>query len=146
LKRIVVDASVVLKWFLAGEDNSQSALVLLDKYVSFDLEIVVPSLLEYEVLNGLQIARKRGRIGRAKTNMAVEGFLGLEIEKKDITSFYPRIMFFSETFNLSVYDASFLAVAEEEGIELVTADRNLFNKVEKDLKWAKWLGEKTATF
>ncbi|MEE8605866.1 MAG: type II toxin-antitoxin system VapC family toxin [Candidatus Aminicenantaceae bacterium] len=141
MKRIVIDASVVLKWFLADEKLSQPALALLDKYVSFELEIVAPSLLEYEVLNGLHIARKRGRIPQDNTIMAVEGFLGLEIEKKDISSFYPRIMHFSETYNLTVYDASYLAVADEEGIELVTADKNLCNRVKKALKWSKWLGD-----
>lgn len=141
MKRIVIDASVVLKWFLADEEYSQSALALLDKYVFFELEIVAPSLLEYEVLNGLQVARKRGRIPKDKTIMAVEGFLGLEIEKKDISPFYPRIMHFSETYNLTMYDASCLAVADEEGIELVTADKNLYNRVKKDLKWIKWLGD-----
>lgn len=141
MKRIVIDASVVLKWFLADEDYSKLALELLDKYVSFELEIVAPLLLEYEVLNGLQIARKRGRIEHAKMNMAVEGFLSLEIEKKDISSFYPRILDFSETYNLSAYDASYLAIADEEGIELVTADKNLFNKTKTNLKWIKWLGD-----
>ncbi len=141
MKRIVIDASVVLKWFLADEEYSQSALALLDKYVFFELEIVAPSLLEYEVLNGLQIAGKRGRIPKDKTIMAVEGFLCLEIEKKDISPFCPRIMHFSETYNLTVYDASYLAMADEEGIELVTADNNLYNRVKKDLKWIKWLGD-----
>jgi len=141
LKRIVIDTSVVLKWFLSDEKFSRPALALLDKYVSFELEIVAPSLLEYEVLNGLQIAGKRGRIPKDKTIMAVEGFLGLEIEKRDISSFYPRIMHFSETYNLTVYDASYLGVADEEGIELITADKNLYNRVKKDLNWIKRLGD-----
>jgi len=141
LKRIVIDTSVVLKWFLSDEKFSQSALALLDKYVSFELEIVAPSLLEYEVLNGLHIARKRGRVEQDKMIMGIEGFLGLEIEKKNISSFYPRIMHFSETYNLTVYDTSYLGVAEEEGIELITADKNLYNRVKKDLNWIKWLGD-----
>jgi len=141
LKRIVIDTSVVLKWFLSDEKFSQPALALLDKYVSFELEIVAPSLLEYEVLNGLHIARKRGRIEQDKMIMGIEGFLGLEIEKKNISSFYPRIMHFSETYNLTVYDTSYLGVAEEEGIELITADKNLYNRVKKDLNWIKWLGD-----
>ena len=141
MKRIVIDASVVLKWFLDDEEYYQSALGLLNKYVSFELEIVAPSLLDYEVLNGLQIARKRGRIAQDKTIMAVEGFLGLEIEKKEISPLYSRIMYFSETYNLSVYDASYLALGDVEVIELITADRNLSNRVKKDLKWVKWLGD-----
>lgn len=141
MKRIVIDASVVLKWFLADEEYSQSALALLDKYVSFELEIVASSLLEYEVLNGLFIAKKRGRIEQEKVMMAVEGFLSLEIEQKNISSIYQKVMHFSEAYNLTVYDASYLGVADEEGIELVTADRTLFSKVKKNLKWIKWLGD-----
>jgi predicted nucleic acid-binding protein len=136
-----MDASVVLKWFLVDEDHSQLALVLLDKYISFELEIIAPSLLEFEVLNGLQIARKRGRVEHAKANLAAEGFMGLEIEQKNMFSIYPKVIYFSEAYNLTIYDASYLGVADEEGIELVTADRNLFSKVEKDLKWVKWLGD-----
>lgn len=141
MKRIVIDASVVLKWFLADEKFSQPALALLDKYVSFELEIVAPSLLEYEVLNGLHIARKRGRVEKEKMFVAVEGFLSLEIEQKNISLVYQKVMHFSETYNLTVYDASYLAVAAEEGIELITADKNLCNRVKKALNWIKWLGD-----
>jgi predicted nucleic acid-binding protein len=141
VKRIVVDASVALKWFLADEDNSQSALLLLDKYVSFELEIVSPTLLEYEVLNGLHIARKRGRLVQEKLILAIEGFVGLGIEQRSMSSIYPKVMHFSEAYSLSVYDASYLAVADEERIEFITADLVLFNRVKNGLKWMTWLGD-----
>jgi predicted nucleic acid-binding protein len=141
LKRIAIDASVVLKWYLSDETYGQAALGILDKYVSYDIEIIAPSLLEYELLNGLQIAWKRGRIEQEKAIMAFEGFLSLEIEQKDISSYYPKVLRFSESHNLSTYDSSYLAVADEEDIVLVTADENLYNKVKKDLKWIMWLGD-----
>ena len=141
MNRIVIDASVVLKWYLADEKYSHTALGLLDKYISYELEIFAPSLLEYEVLNGLLIARRRGRIKKEIAIMAVEGFFGLEIEQKDISSFYPEIIHFSESYNLSIYDASYLAVADEQGILMVTPDGNLHNRVKKDLSWVKHLGE-----
>jgi hypothetical protein len=53
---------VVLKWYLDDEEYGQKALSLLAKYVSEELDIIAPSLLEYEVINGLLIAQKRGRI------------------------------------------------------------------------------------
>jgi len=140
LKRIVVDASVVLKWYLSDEKYSQVALEILDKYVSYEVEILAPSLLEYEVLNGLLIARKRGRIQNEIVATAVEGFLSLEIERKNISFFYPDVLFFSESYDLSAYDASYLALAKEESVLLVTADKNLYNKVKTKLKWVKWLG------
>ena len=139
MNRIVIDASVVLKWYLSDEKHGYTALQILDKYVSYEIEILAPSLLEYEVLNGLFIARKRGRIQEEMVVTAVEGFLNLEIQQKDISFFYPEVLHFSESYNLSIYDASYLAVANEEGALLVTADKNLYNKVKTDLKWVKWI-------
>lgn len=113
----------------------------MDKYVSYEIEILAPLLLEYEVLNGLLIARKRGRIQEEIVATAVEGFLSLEIERKNISSFYPDVLFFSESYDLSAYDASYLAVANNGNSLLVTADETLFNKVKTDLEWVKWLGD-----
>ena len=91
------------------------------------------------MLNGLIIASKRGRIEKEKVTTAIEGFLDLGIEPKDIFSVFPGIIHFSKSYNLSAYDASYLAVADEEESVLVTADKNLFNRVKKDLEWVKWL-------
>jgi len=137
LKRIVIDASVVLKWYLDDEDNGRSALSLLERYVSQELDILAPSLLGYEVMNGLAIAKKRGRIGEDKLQMAVQGFMELEISQKHISSFYPKVIHFYNIYNLSAYDASYLALADEESIPLITADERLYNTVKKDLPWVK---------
>ena len=137
MKRIVIDASVVLKWYLDDEDNGRSALSLLERYVSQELDILAPSLLGYEVMNGLAIAKKRGRIGEDKLKMAVQGFMDLEISQKHISSFYPKVIHFYNIYNLSAYDASYLALADEESIPLITADERLYNTVKKDLPWVK---------
>ncbi len=137
MKRIVIDASVVLKWYLDDEDNGRSALSLLERYVSQELDIIAPSLLGYEVINGLAIANKRGRIRADKLQMAVQGFMDLEISQKHISSFYPKVIHFYNIYNLSAYDASYLALADEESIPLITADERLYNTVKKDLPWIK---------
>jgi len=137
LKRIVIDASVVLKWYLDDEDNSRPALSLLERYVSQELDIIAPSLLGYEVINGLAIAKKRGRIRADKLQMAVQGFMDLEISQKHISSFYPKVIHFYNIYNLSAYAASYLALADEESIPLITADERLYNTVKKDLQWIK---------
>ena len=102
MKRIIVDASVVLKWYLPDEKYGQAALDILDKYVAYKIEIFVPSLLEYEVLNGLIIAQKRGRIEKAIAATAIEGFLSLEIEQKNISLLYPGILNFSESSLIAI--------------------------------------------
>lgn len=141
MKRLVIDASVALKWYLADEEFGPKALSLLDKYVSNDLEFLAPSLLEYEVVNGLIIAQKRGRIREEKILEAIEGFISLEIKVKDLHLYYPRVLNFSRTYNRSAYDASYLALAAEEAAMFITADRDLYKTVKKDLKWVTWLGD-----
>lgn len=51
--KVVVDASIVVKWFLE-EEFSDRALRLRDDYINRVIVIIVPSLLEYEVLNALR--------------------------------------------------------------------------------------------
>jgi len=141
MKRAVIDSSVVLKWYLVDEEYGTKAVGLLDKYLSNDLEILAPSLLEYEVINGLVIAQKRGRIEEEKILEAVDGFISLEIKLKNLSLFYPKVLEYSRVYNRSAYDASYLALANEEGIIFITADGDLYDTVKKDLKWVKWLGD-----
>jgi len=141
LKRLAIDASVVLKWYLTDEEYGEKALNLLTKYISNELDFLAPSLLEYEVVNGLIIAQKRGRIKEEKILLAIDGFMDLNIKLKDFSQLYPRALYYCKIYNRSVYDASYLAIAESEGIAMITDDKRLYNAVKKDLKWVKWLGD-----
>jgi predicted nucleic acid-binding protein len=141
LKRTVLDASVVLKWYLADEEYGQKALGLLDDYVGKGLDIRAPSLLEYELTNGLVIAQKRARIREEKVVSAIEGFMDLEIPMKDLVDFYPQVLHYCRTYGRSVYDASYLALAETEDITLITADEGLYKAVRKGIPRVRWLGD-----
>jgi predicted nucleic acid-binding protein len=141
LKKIVIDASVVLKWFLYDEVYGDKALGLLTRFVSGDLEIMAPSLMSYEVINGLMNAQRRGRISEDKIQTALSGFVNLDIALIEISRFHAKLVHFCKTFNRSAYDASYLAVAENEGVPFVTADEGLYNSVKKKLTWVKWIGD-----
>jgi len=141
LRRVVLDASVVLKWYLVDEEYGQKALDLLFQYVSNQLEILAPSLLEYEVMNGLFVAQKRGRIKDEKLLTAIEGLIDLEIKLKNPSHFHSKIMHYCKVYHCSVYDASYLAIADVEEVTMITSDEGLYNAIKKDLKWVKWLGD-----
>ena len=141
MKRLVIDASVVLKWYLTDEEYGQKALGLLEKYISNESDLLAPSLLEYEVVNGLTIAQKRGRIKEDKILLAIDGFMDLKINLKDLSQVYPKVLHYCRIYNCSVYDASYLAIADEEKIPVVTADKKLYDAVKKDLRWVRWLGD-----
>ena len=141
MRKVVVDASVVLKWFLYDEVYGDKALGLLTKFVAGDLQIVAPSLVSYEVINGLMNAQWRGRISEDKIQTALSGFVSLDIALVEVSGFYTRLVHFCKTVNRSAYDASYLAAAEKEGVPLVTADEGLYNSVKKRLNWVKWIGD-----
>ena len=139
MKRSVIDASVVLKWYLPDERDGEKALQCLRAYLSEELAILAPSLMVYEVMNGLVTARRRGRIKEEEIISAMDGFLDLEIELFNLSEFYPRAGYFCKKFNRSAYDASYLALAEREEVPFITGDESLYNSVKRDLNWVKWL-------
>ncbi len=141
MRQVVLDASVILKWYLADETDGQKALGLLNAYISDELEVFSPSLLEYEVINGLFIAHKRGRMEKEKILFAIGGFIDLDITMKPLSDFYPNVLNYCRVYNLSVYDGSYLALADGLRIPFVTADRRLYHAVTRHLKWVKWLGD-----
>lgn len=141
MKQVVIDASIVLKWFLTDEEYGPNAMNLLGQFISNELEILAPSLLEYEVMNGLIIAQKRGRLKEEKILTAIEGYVNLEIKLTNLSYFYPKVLHYCRIYNRSAYDASYLALADEAAVPLITADEGLYNVVKKDLKWVKWLGD-----
>ncbi len=139
MKRAVLDASVVLKWYLPDEGCGKTALDLLNRYLSGDLEILAPPLLEYEVMNGLVVAQRRGRLREEVIISAMEGFLNLGIKIVGVSGLYSRVLHFCRVYSRSAYDASYLALAEAEQIHFFTADETLYNAVKKDLGWVKCL-------
>lgn len=143
MKQIILDASVALKWYLPDERLSHKAISFLDQYVFGELDISAPSLLEYEVINGLVIVQQRGRIDEKTVLKAIEGFINLEIKFKQMNFFYPKTLQFCRKYHLSMYDASYLALADKTRIPFVTADERLYNSVHKDFKWIRRLGEKS---
>lgn len=137
MKTIAIDASVVLKWYLDDESHGSEALTLLNSFVANEIELVAPALLEYEVISGLIIAQRRGRIPEHTLADAISAFQALNIRMEDISALGLRILFYSKKYDRSAYDAAYLAVAEQVKADFITADRALYNAVHNDLNWVK---------
>jgi predicted nucleic acid-binding protein len=140
MKRAVVDASVILKWYLLDEAHGAQALALLQQCTARELEILAPSLLTYELMNGLVIAGRRARL-EDTISLSFKGFISLGIRFYDISFFADKMLQYCQIYGRSAYDSSYLALAEQEGVDLITADERLFNSVQKDLPWVRWIGE-----
>jgi len=68
MTRVVVDASVSLKWALNDEEYVEQAVALRDAAI-FErrFQMFAPSLWLYEIVNGLRVAVRRGRIYRDRS-------------------------------------------------------------------------------
>ena len=119
---IVLDASILLKWFIE-EHDSELALQFKERYLTEEIVIAVPDLILYEVPNVLRF--KRGLSEQAvKSAMQDLLNLGLEIITPSIKLIQEAIHLSFAT-RLSIYDCSYLALANEMDATLITADETL---------------------
>ena len=117
MNEIVVDASVIVKWFRSqNEPHVVQAALLREKYEAGTIAVVVPSLLFLELLN---IAGRRWKL---KAPPLVEfardlGALRFEIRDPELTSVAEWT-----ARGLTAYDAAYVAIAASDRLKLVTDD------------------------
>ena len=122
---VVLDASVVLKWFLADEEDRDHAIGLRDAIVRGDLDPFAPSYLALEVAAGLVRASRRGRVDPDVVLPSLDALSQMGIGIEDIASVASSAASIALNLGLSVYDAAYLAVAAKVDAALVTADVNV---------------------
>ena len=119
---LVVDASIAVKWFKPAEKSSRADF-FLQEHLAGRESIFVPVLVIYEVTNALWVSR---RLSRAE----IEDALRL-LASSRLTYVPPDdplladSLAISEKTKLSIYDASYLALARRMECGLATADRKL---------------------
>lgn len=124
-ERIVVDTSVLIKWFKTrDEDLLKEARTLLAEVEARPLEVHVPALFLYEVGNILLV---KTRLGPAGLDDAIDRLETLPvIVAPPATPLLKRAARLGRELGLTFYDASFLALAVELDCPCITADRRLF--------------------
>ena len=140
MKQLVIDASVVLKWYLSDEEHGERALDILEGHVSDRFFLIAPALLEFEVANSLAIAKRRARVGDDDALKAMDGFTNLGIGLYPLSPHFPKVLVYCDRYKISAYDAAYVAIADDLKTQLVTADKRLFNSTRK-LKFVKWIDD-----
>jgi len=126
---IVADASVVLKWFLPDEPGTDAALELRTRHVLASDSIVVPALLAYEVANTLALTP---RLSEEEAVEAWDALLELDLLVSPADSDQMRrAIHLATAAKVSVYDATYVALAEALHSDFVTADVKLVRKLAK---------------
>jgi predicted nucleic acid-binding protein len=128
---IVLDSSVVVKWFIAESDSDKAEKLFVESKSRGD-EFLVLDIALSEVANALwkQCRRKLIKPDEATTFLQELLQVPLRIERSE--NYLHRAMQVAMTYDRSVYDALFVALAESQGLQGVTADEPLYNVTHVD--------------
>ncbi len=130
---IIVDSSVIAKWFFPSEEDSEIALKIQKLFLSKKISISVPILIYYEVNNLIRTAIKRLRINEKLAQEAYLGFLELDLITYSSKELMSLALEKAISLDISSYDASYLVLSEYLKIPLITADQKLVDKANTNL-------------
>lgn len=124
---IVIDTSVVFKWFDENEENRDIAKKILENHLIGENEIIILDLFLYEITNAWTtkvkidfpyINKNLLRLEKYSLNIIPVSFVLLKKASE-----------FAKRYHVSVYDASYAILAKEKKCKLITADMKFVNKV-----------------
>jgi predicted nucleic acid-binding protein len=121
---LVIDSSMALTWYFEDERTAASIAVL--NQVAEE-GAIVPALWRLEVLNGLQVAIRRGRIDIAYRDASLTDLQSLVIAIDSGTNrqAWSATLRLCDRFGLTPYDAAYLELALRRRLPLATLDGEL---------------------
>ncbi len=132
--KYVLDSSVALK-FVLPEPDSDRAIQLRDEFRHGILHLIAPDIFTSEVANGLATAERQGRTAPGEAIL----FLHDVIQNSPViyapNPFLPRAIDLSIIYRHAVYDCIYLALAEAENCEMVSADDAFVRKMRSNFPY-----------
>ena len=125
-EEIVIDASIAVKWF-NPEDLTSKALKLRTLYVENEIDLVAPTLFNYEVINAL---RWNSEFSEHDVLAGLQSLTDILIRTEDVP-FYEAIKIAYRS-SLTIYDASYVALAKRFDTILITADNTLVRNARQE--------------
>ncbi|MEX2728964.1 MAG: type II toxin-antitoxin system VapC family toxin [Candidatus Sigynarchaeum springense] len=133
MKRYIIDASVIVKWYIE-ENDSDKAEIVRTGFVKKEIELLCPNLLPFEVLNAL---RYSGLFNKRDLKTAGESLENYPFTYQAISGEHQaRMLELAIDHEFSIYDAAYIALALKEKAILLTADDKIKNKLPGKLKGA----------
>lgn len=120
----VVDASVVVKWFLP-ESGTAEATNVLRQIRRGDARAVVPELLLAETANVVWKRVMQGSIAAADAATIVEAIIESPFHVERTAPLLPTALAIAMETHCTVYDAIYVALAVQVDGVLLTADQKL---------------------
>jgi predicted nucleic acid-binding protein len=125
VNRLVIDSSVVIKWFVP-EVHTDDAL----RYLDPDLDREAPELLLAEVSNILWKKVGRGELTDLQAITIAQDIAQADVNIHPMRSLFIPGLRFALTTGRTAYDSIYLALADSLSTRVVTADRRFYNALQ----------------
>lgn len=125
---IVLDASVILKLVLPGE-KQEKVIPFINNHIAGKVKIAASELIYYEIANAL-ITRSKLPLKSALAGFQKIFDLEIETFSLGVDEYFTSINF-AHRFGITVYDASYIALAKKLKCDFITADKRLCKKTKK---------------
>ncbi len=127
----VVDSSVAAKWVLA-ESDSASAHAVVTEALRTGEPLFVLDIALAEITNAIWKQNHRGLATIDEARQWLDDLLACPVSVQPTQKILRPALEISAKFHCAVYDALFVAMADDLGLTGVTADEPLYNAVHVD--------------
>ncbi|MGE3245517.1 MAG: type II toxin-antitoxin system VapC family toxin [Beijerinckiaceae bacterium] len=124
MSALVIDASVVAKWYLPETDSA-----LADTLLETDNIFHAPDLLRVEIANIFRRNVAAGRVGREAWNSAEAEVLRVVQQWHSDSDLLPDAYGIAVSVDLPIYDCLYLTLADRLRTTFLTADMRLLERI-----------------
>jgi len=143
-KRVVVDANVLVKWFVP-EDYSDLATVIMNDHLYGVVTIVAPSYAILEFTNTLRKYVVKGILSESDAINALRLLKKMEVEYVPITfDVVEEALSYAFEKGITVYDAYYILLAKKYDAKMYTADEKLLKRIGREEESVKHIKDYTS--
>jgi predicted nucleic acid-binding protein len=139
--KLVIDANVLIKLYVP-EVLSQKADSLFRDAENRRIDLIAPDLIYPETGNILWKKQRLKELSRPDVKEITEAILSLPLVVEPVKLLLPLAVDIAIGYNITVYDAAYVALATVYKTALITADKKLVDTLSKTIltKNLRWLG------